>query len=68
LNSVKNRLAFLALCQQVGVPALCYDAYEWFGKSREEIGFARDFMHGGPAGHKFLADKILNDWNEIKHA
>ncbi len=68
LNSVKNRLAFLALCRQVGVPALCYDAYEWFGKSREEIGFARDYMHGGPAGHKFLADKILNDWNEIKHA
>jgi len=67
LNNLRNKLAFLALCEHVGVPGLCYDAYEWFAKSREEIGFARDWMHGGPPGHRLLADKVINDWNEIKH-
>lgn len=67
LNNMRNKLAFLALCEQVGVPGLCYDAYEWFAKSREEIGFARDRMHAGPPGHQFLANKVINDWNEIKH-
>lgn len=68
VNNVKNKLAFGALCKQAGVPYLCYDAYDWFAKSREEIGFARDWMHGGPPGHKLLADQIINDWNEIKHS
>lgn len=68
LNNVRNKLAFTALCNQVDVKSLCYDAYDWFSKSREEIGFARDWMHGGPPGHKLLADQIINDWNEIKHA
>ena len=67
INNVKNRLAFTALCDQVGVKSLCYDAYHWFSKSREEIGFARDWLHGGPPGHRLLADQIINDWNEIKH-
>mgnify|MGYP007083433821 FL=1 len=67
LNNLKNKLAFLALCDQIEIPALCYDAYHWFARSREEIGFARDWMHGGPPGHRLLADQIINDWNEIKH-
>lgn len=67
LNSIKNKLAFKSLCDQEGVQSLYYDAYDWFAKSREEIGFARDYMHAGPTGHKKLADQIINDWNEIKH-
>ncbi len=66
-NNVRNKLAFVGLCNHVGVKALCYDAYYWFSKSREEIGFARDWMHGGPPGHELLAKQIINDWNEIKH-
>lgn len=66
-NNIKNKLAFAALCNHVGIQALCYDSYHWFAKSREEIGYARDWMHAGPPGHKLLADKIIDDWNEIKH-
>ena len=67
LNTVRNKLAFKALCDQVGIKSLFYDSYDWFAKSREEIGFARDYMHGGPPGHEKLAEQIVNDWNEIKH-
>jgi hypothetical protein len=67
LNNVKNRLAFRGLCSQVEVPGLVYDAHEWFGKSREEVGYARDYMHAGIKGHQYLANRIINDWNEIKH-
>jgi hypothetical protein len=67
LNNVKNRLAFVALGRQLQVPMLAYDAFEWFGKSREEVGYARDYMHAGPIGHEVLAARIINDWNEIKH-
>ena len=67
LNTVRNKLAFKALCDQAGIKSLFYDSYDWFAKSREEIGFARDYMHGGTLGHEKLAGQIVNDWNEIKH-
>jgi hypothetical protein len=28
--------------------------------SRQEIGYARDFMHGGPQVHKILAKKFID--------
>lgn len=68
LNNLKNRLAFVALCDQLDTPGLCYDAYDIFSKSREEIGFARDWMHGGPPGHKMLAEWIINDWTKTKQS
>jgi hypothetical protein len=64
LNTVKNRLAFKALCDQVGVPNLNYDCMRQFARSREEVEYARDHMHAGPRGHHMFAEKILNDWNE----
>lgn len=64
LNTVKNRLAFKALCDQCNIPSLNYDSMEQFARSREELEYARDHMHAGPRGHKMFAEKILNDWNE----
>jgi hypothetical protein len=46
---------------------MIYDSIKAFGRSREEVGFARDYMHAGAVGHKMLADEILNDWHENKH-
>lgn len=68
LNNLKNKLAFLSLGRHLKIPTLCYDAFDWFARSREEVGFARDYMHPGIVGHKKLADQIIYDWNETQHS
>lgn len=67
LNHAKNKLAITALCAQHDVPCFIYDAFDHMAMSREEIGYARDRMHGGPGGHKRLSERMLHDWHE-KHA
>jgi lysophospholipase L1-like esterase len=67
LNNAKNKLAVQALCQNLGIPCLTYDAHEYFARSREEVEYARDYMHAGPRGHKMFAERILDDWRK-KHA
>lgn len=64
LNNRKNRLAIQAICNNLNIPFLSYEADEWMSRSREEAGYARDYMHAGPEGHASFAKKILNDWNE----
>lgn len=66
LNNRKNRLAIQAVCNSVGVPFLHYEADEWMSRSRETAGYARDYFHAGPEGHKFFTDRILDDWNQTK--
>jgi hypothetical protein len=61
LNNLKNKLALEMLCSKQKINCLTYNALEFFGKSREEIEYARDYMHAGPWGHKLATDKILND-------
>jgi lysophospholipase L1-like esterase len=62
LNNAKNKLAIKALSNNFGIPCLTYNAHDWFAKSREEVGYARDLMHAGPQGHAVLAKKILDDF------
>lgn len=64
LNSKKNKLAVQALCDNLGVPCLTYDSTVFFAKSREEVGYARDYMHAGPEGHEFAKEKIIDDWRQ----
>jgi len=64
LNNAKNKLAVQALCYNLGIPCLTYDAHEYFARSREEVEYARDHMHAGPRGHKLFAERILDDWRK----
>lgn len=64
LNNAKNKLAVQALCNNLEIPCLTYDAHEYFARSREQVEYARDHMHAGPKGHKMFAGRILNDWRK----
>lgn len=63
LNAVKNRLAIKEICDQTGSEFFVYDSMREMSKSREEVGYARDYMHAGPVGHRMLADKIIRDYH-----
>jgi hypothetical protein len=66
LNQLKNCLAVKQLCSEYDIPCLVEKTQDHMQYSREEIGYARDHMHGGPIIHKRIAEKMLNDWRE-KH-
>jgi hypothetical protein len=61
LNSMKNMLALEMLCSKQEILCMTYCAFEFFAKSREEVEYARDYMHAGPLGHQLATEKILND-------
>lgn len=63
INSAKNKLAIKGLCDNQQIPFIVYDSTQEMSKSREEIGYARDYMHAGPTGHRMLANKIIRDYN-----
>jgi hypothetical protein len=64
LNQKKNKLAIQAMCAEHSIPCFMYDAFDHMAMSREEIGYARDRMHGGPGGHQRLAERMLDDWSK----
>ena len=64
LNQKKNKLAIRAMCAEHSIPCFMYDAFDHMASSREEIGYARDRMHGGPGGHQRLAERMLDDWSK----
>jgi hypothetical protein len=64
LNQKKNKLAIRAMCAEVNIPFFIYDAFDHMALPREEIGYARDRMHGGPGGHIRLAERMLNDYSK----
>jgi hypothetical protein len=64
INQEKNKLAVQQLCANKGVPCLIEDSL--FLAKREPNDWARDFLHAGPAIHKKLGKKFINDWNELK--
>jgi len=66
LNNRKNSWAIGAVCHSLGIPYLSYEADEWMSRSREIAGYARDYFHAGPEGHRSFTDKILDDWRK-KH-
>jgi len=64
LQAKRNRLAITQLAQEHNVWCCIVDSNDYMTQSREEIEYARDYMHGGPQAHKIIAEKILNDWHE----
>ena len=67
LNNLKNSLAIQAMCNNLGIPFLSYEADVWMSRSREEAEYARDYLHAGPRGHETFTERILYDWRK-KHA
>jgi hypothetical protein len=61
LNSVKNKLAIAEVCRQAGAKFVWADAEVEMSRSREEVGYARDYMHAGPIAHKIVADKMAKE-------
>ena len=59
LNSVRNRLAVQALCDLHRVRCVTDEVSRHMYWSREELGYARDFFHGGPPAHRRIADHVL---------
>jgi len=66
LNNRKNSLAIQALCNELNIPFLSYEADEWMSRSREEAGYARDYFHAGPKGHQSFTERIINDFATAK--
>ena len=61
LNNRRNALAVKQICAELGVACNTYEAIEHMSGSREELEYARDYMHAGPRGHRIFAERILND-------
>lgn len=64
INSRKNKLAIMALCNGLKIPCLIQDSNDHMSWSREKIGYARDRMHAGTRGHELLTEKIVNEWHK----
>lgn len=62
INQRKNIRAIKQLCAEANIPCAIYNSEEYMCGSREEIGYARDYMHGGPKAHKVLAEKFVADY------
>jgi hypothetical protein len=66
LNSVKNKLAIQKMCENLNIPCIILDAEDCMTGSREELGYARDMLHGGIPAHQRISEKMLNDWYAIQ--
>lgn len=64
INQTKNCLAIEQLCAKLNIPCQIYYADQQMSCSREEIGYARDYMHGGPIIHTRIAKAIVNGYKE----
>lgn len=62
LNQRRNCLAIESLCHKHQIPVIIKHADQEMSRSREELEYARDYMHAGPLGHRLLAEKILNEY------
>lgn len=62
LNNQKNKLAIGQICALNTTQLIIYEAMREMSRSREEIGYARDYMHAGTKGHRMLADKIIREY------
>lgn len=68
INRLKNQLAIQQICELNGAACLIYCCFDAFARSREEVGYARDYLHAGIQGHTMLANQILKDYREINIA
>ena len=62
INQTKNVLAIRQMCADLNIPCTVYYAENHMWWSREKIGYARDYMHGGPIIHNQIAEKMINDY------
>jgi hypothetical protein len=60
LNQEKNMLAIESIARQNGSRYSAVEADREAACSRDIVGYARDYMHTGPAGHKMIAELLLN--------
>lgn len=65
-NSLKNKLAVKELCNLYQIPCLTYSSSRYMAKTRQELGYARDYQHAGPPAHQMLVNDILADCNDRK--
>lgn len=63
LNVAKNKLAIEKICDKLNIRFLSYDSMIEMTRSREEVGYARDYMHAGPKAHRLLADKFIREYH-----
>lgn len=59
INNEKNIFAIQQLATNHGARFISLKADEEMSKSREEVGYARDYMHAGVRGHEIVAEKML---------
>lgn len=64
INQQKNIRAIQQLCAELDIPCTVYLADEHMCGSREEIGYARDHMHGGPKIHNILTEKFIDAYSK----
>lgn len=64
VNQRKNIRAIYQLCAEFNIPCTIYSASQHMNWSREEIGYARDCLHGGPRIHNILAEKFINAYSK----
>lgn len=66
INRRKNQWALRGLCHDLGIPCLIYNCETWMGRRREDVGYARDRLHGGPPAHRMIAETVEHDYAAIK--
>lgn len=62
INREKNLLAMQAICQQRDIPLFIQYTNLTMTRSREDIGYARDYMHGGPKIHVEIAEDFVKQF------
>lgn len=61
INCEKNILAIKQICLDNEATFVWLFADQEMCGSREELGYARDYMHAGPMGHRMVAEKMLKE-------
>lgn len=61
LNQTKNSLALRCFCNDLNIPCKVLKSSDYMSRSREEVGYARDYLHGGPPAHDNIVADILQD-------
>jgi hypothetical protein len=64
INKEKNILAVQQISTNTGAKFCVVDTDSTMTRSREEIGYARDHMHGGPMIHREIASTMLSQYEQ----
>lgn len=62
INQRKNVRAIKQLCNEFNIPCTILYAEQHMAQSREEVGYARDYMHAGPKAHTIVAEEYINGY------